>query len=100
MGNTLLYMLAAGKPPTRLFNWLLKFVKGYDEDQPSYPILHFLMKTIYLSKRAIDHLIRLDFTVIVGSWTYWVWKLGLINRVQHSAELVTQSNEASPFTIR
>ncbi len=93
MGNILLYMLAAGKPPARLFNWLLKFVKGYNEAQPSHPILHFLMKNIYLSKRAIDHLIKLDFTVIVGSWTYWVWKLGLINRVKPTTGLVTQPNE-------
>jgi radical SAM superfamily enzyme YgiQ (UPF0313 family) len=89
MGNILLYMLAAGKPPTRLFNWLLRFVKGYGEDQPNYPTLHFLMKNISLSKRAIDHLIRLDFTVIVGSWVYWVWKLGLINRAKPSTQPVT-----------
>jgi len=84
IGNILLYVLATGKPPAGLFNWALKFVKGYDDQQSNYFVLHFLAKNIYLSKRAFDHLVKLDFTVIVGAWTYWVWKLGLIRRPHHS----------------
>jgi len=77
MGNIILYMLGTGKPPARLFEWLLGFVKGYGDPQPLYPVLHFLAKNIYLAKRAFDHLAKLDFTVMVGRWTYYVWRLGL-----------------------
>lgn len=80
MGNVLHYMLGTLKPPRWLFEWLLGFVRGYDETQPDYRRLHFVAKNVYLAKRAIDHLIKLDFTVIVGSWTYYVWRLGLVGR--------------------
>ncbi|WP_161539551.1 B12-binding domain-containing radical SAM protein [Paramagnetospirillum kuznetsovii] len=79
MGNVLHYVLGTVKPPKWIFDRLLGFVRGYDEEQPDYPVLHFLAKNIYLTKRAIDHLTRLDFTVIVGGWTYYMWKLGLVS---------------------
>ena len=78
MGNVLLYMLGMVKPPRWLFERLLKYVRGYDEPQSEYPVLHFLVKNLYLAKRGIDHLVKLDFTVIVGSWTYYVWKMGFV----------------------
>ena len=78
MGNVLLYLLGIAKPPAWLFEWLLGYVKGYDDTQKVYPRLHFCAKTAYLAKRAFDHLIKLDFTVIVGRWTYYVWKSGLV----------------------
>ncbi|MDR3709841.1 MAG: radical SAM protein [Capsulimonadaceae bacterium] len=88
MGNVLLYLLGACKPPKRLFDWMLRRVKGYNEEQSIYPALHMIVKVAYLSKRALDHIKALDFTVIVGAWTYYVWKLGIIkrSRVRSSAK--------------
>ena len=80
MGNVLLYILGTFKPPEAIWNYLLKFVRGYDEPQREYSLLHFVAKNIYLMKRATDHLLRLDFTVIVGKWTWYVWKLGLVGK--------------------
>jgi radical SAM superfamily enzyme YgiQ (UPF0313 family) len=80
MGNVILYLLGTDKPPAWLFEWLLGFVKGYGDSQPTYPKLHFLAKNVYLAKRAFDHLAKLDFTVIVGRWTYYVWRMGLVGR--------------------
>ena len=51
--NILLYLLAIGKPPKPIFLWLLKYVKGYQETQRSYPILYFIAKSAYLSSNEI-----------------------------------------------
>lgn len=90
MGNILLYLLGTFTPPAWLFEWLLSFVKGYSDPQMEYPILHFITKNLYLAKRAIDHLAKLDFTVIVGWWTYYVWKWGIVSR----------KLEQSPFILK
>lgn len=75
MANIMLYMLAIAKPPRWLFDSMLKGVRGPLEKQREHPVLYFLVKSVYLASRAFDHLIRMDFTVIVGWWTYYLWKL-------------------------
>ncbi|MDO8813399.1 MAG: radical SAM protein [Gallionella sp.] len=80
MGNVLLYMLGTFKPPKIIWNFLLQYVRGYDEPQPDRTTLHFICRNIYLIKRAVDHLLRFDFTVIVGKWTWYVWKTGLVGK--------------------
>lgn len=75
MTNIMLYVLAIAKPPKWLFDRMLKNVRGPLEKQREYPVLYFLVKSTYLISRAVYHLIRMDFTVIVGGWTYYLWKL-------------------------
>jgi anaerobic magnesium-protoporphyrin IX monomethyl ester cyclase len=76
--NILLYVLAVTKPPSKMFNWLLKYVKPCSEKQRSFPVLYLLIRMLYLSSRAVAHLKRLDFSTIVGPWGYFLWQLGLI----------------------
>jgi len=78
LNNILLYLLSIFKPPRSIFFWLLKRVKGYHEDQPSYSIVYWLIKTVYLVNRAIPHLTRLDFSTIVGPWGFYLWRMGFI----------------------
>ena len=80
MGNVLLYMLGTFKPPKLVWKFLLNYVRGYDEVQPDRVILYFVFRNAYLAKRAMDHLLHLDFTVIVGKWTWSLWKLGLVGK--------------------
>jgi radical SAM superfamily enzyme YgiQ (UPF0313 family) len=81
MANIILYMLGVFKPPKNLFFWLLKYVKATNEPQKEYPILHLLIKNTYLLSRGIEHIRKLDFTVIVGRWTYYIYGVrGLIRR--------------------
>jgi len=80
MNNILFYLLGILKPPKFIFNKLLKSIRGYQEKQKSYPLLYFLIKTAYLISRGVQHLIRLDFTVNVGWWMYYVWRFGLVKR--------------------
>jgi anaerobic magnesium-protoporphyrin IX monomethyl ester cyclase len=76
--NILLYFLAITKPPQKVFNWLLVHVKSSNQKQRRFPVVYLIVKTFYLSSRAIAHLKRLDFSTMVGSWTYFLWKIGLI----------------------
>jgi radical SAM superfamily enzyme YgiQ (UPF0313 family) len=75
MTNIILYILAIFRPPRAVFSYLLNYVKGTSEQQKEYPTFYFLIKNSYLLSRAIDHIRKLDFTVIVGKWTYYIWKL-------------------------
>jgi len=78
MANILLYLLGITRPPKRIFLWLLKYVKGDQEEQRLYPFLHSIVKSAYLSARAFEHLRKLDFTTIAGHWGYYFWKMGFI----------------------
>jgi len=71
--NVLLYLIAFVKVPDRLFEkWLLK-IKGNEEEQKEYPMLLRTVHFIYLVKRGIDCLLKLDFSRISGKWLYFYW---------------------------
>lgn len=76
--NILLYLLSVVKPPRSIFHWLLKHVKGYQEKQPTYPVIYWFIKVVYLVNRAIPYLTKLDFSTIVGPWGFYIWRMGFI----------------------
>lgn len=78
LSNILFYLLSIVKPPKPIFFWLLNRVKSYNEDKSSYPAAYWFVKVAYLVNRAIPHLIRFDFSTIVGPWGYYLWKAGFI----------------------
>jgi len=43
-----------------------------------YPRLGRLLRGMYLSRRALSHLVKLDFSAIPGRTGYYFWRLGLI----------------------
>jgi anaerobic magnesium-protoporphyrin IX monomethyl ester cyclase len=76
--NLVLYLLVVWRPPRWLFDRLLKRVRASGEAQPMYPVRGTLLRGVYLSKRAIDHLRHLDFSTIPGYTGYLAWKIGLV----------------------
>jgi radical SAM superfamily enzyme YgiQ (UPF0313 family) len=77
--NLVLYLLVVWKPPRWIFDRLLKRVRASTEEQKMYPVRATVMRLIYLSKRAIDHLRHLDFSTIPGYAGYIAWKIGLVD---------------------
>ena len=77
--NIAYYLLATGKPPQWLFEWLLKRVgvSSYQKDI-KFSILYFIVKILYLISRGFMHLWRGDSTTLAGSWAYCLWKLRLV----------------------
>jgi radical SAM superfamily enzyme YgiQ (UPF0313 family) len=80
VANLLLYVLAIRRPPRWLFDLALRRVRASGEEQPMYPRLGVLLRTLYLTKRALDHMRFLDFSATPGWTGYVFWRLGIIRR--------------------
>jgi radical SAM superfamily enzyme YgiQ (UPF0313 family) len=78
VGNLLLYVLCLVKPPRWLWKLLLRRVRASTEAQPIYPRLGVVLRTLYLSRRAIAHFRRMDFSIFPGWTGYIMWRLGLV----------------------
>jgi radical SAM superfamily enzyme YgiQ (UPF0313 family) len=78
MANVMLYLLALCRPPRWIFERLLRRVEASGTPQKTYPMLGTLLKTLYLTRRAMNHLRFMDFSIIPGHTGYVFWKLGIV----------------------
>jgi anaerobic magnesium-protoporphyrin IX monomethyl ester cyclase len=78
VNNLLLYTLTICRPPAWLWKRLLSRVRASTEEQKLYPRLGRLLRGMYLTRRALSHLVKLDFSATPGRTGYWFWRLGLI----------------------
>ena len=78
VGNLLLYALCLVKPPRWLWKLLLRRVRAPSERQPMYPRLGATLRTLYLSRRGLSHLRRMDFSIFPGWTGYVLWRLGIV----------------------
>jgi radical SAM superfamily enzyme YgiQ (UPF0313 family) len=76
--NLLLYLLCIWRPPPWLWKRLLTRVHAVTEEQKLYPRTGHVLRTAYLSRRAISHLVKMDFSAIPGRSGYIAWRIGLI----------------------
>ncbi len=76
--NLLLYLLCIWRPPAWLWKRLLTRVHAVTEEQKMYPRLGHILRTAYLSRRALSHLAKMDFSAIPGRSGYIAWRIGLI----------------------
>ena len=79
LANALMYLITFYKPPRWLFDYLLKHVKACRDPQRKYPVLMFVLRAMYLFKKACDHLRFMDFSVITSKTGYVLWRLGIIS---------------------
>lgn len=77
--NLMLYVIALWRPPRRLWELLLRRVRASAEPQKLYPRLGIVLRTLYLSKRALQHLRFMDFSITPGKTGYYAWRLGLVS---------------------
>jgi len=77
--NAMAYLLALWRPPLWLWKRLLRRAEASAAPQPSYPVLTGAMRTLYLLRRAFNHLRFMDFTIIPGWSGYLAWRLGLVS---------------------
>jgi radical SAM superfamily enzyme YgiQ (UPF0313 family) len=78
VNNLLLYTLTICRPPEWLWKRLLTRVRASTEDQKLYPRLGRVLRGMYLTRRALSHLVKLDFSATPGRTGYYFWRLGLI----------------------
>ena len=79
LGNILVFALTIWKIPRWLYKILRKRVYPVQDKQPSYPILFWIVRMIYLAKRAFNHLRFMDFSLLPGKVGHILWKLGVIS---------------------
>ena len=79
LGNILVFALTIWKIPRWLYKILRKRVYPVQDKQPSYPILFWIVRMIYLVKRAFNHLRFMDFSLLPGKIGHIFWKLGIIS---------------------
>ena len=79
LGNILVFALTIWKIPRWLYKILRKRVYPVQDKQPSYPILFWIVRMIYLAKRAFNHLRFMDFSLLPGKIGHIFWKLGIIS---------------------
>jgi len=79
LGNILVFALTIWKIPRWLYKILRKKVYPVQDKQPSYPILFWIVRMIYLAKRAFNHLRFMDFSLLPGKIGHIFWKLGIIS---------------------
>jgi anaerobic magnesium-protoporphyrin IX monomethyl ester cyclase len=77
--NLMLYLLNVVKPPRWLWKLLLRGVRASGEEQRLYPRLGLVLRTMHLTKRALGHMRRMDFSVTPGWIGYVCWRLGLVD---------------------
>jgi radical SAM superfamily enzyme YgiQ (UPF0313 family) len=77
--NAMAYLLALWRPPRWLWERLLRRAEASATPQPMYPVFTAAMRTLYLLKRALNHLRFMDFTIIPGWSGYLAWRLGLVS---------------------
>ncbi|MCL2494710.1 MAG: radical SAM protein [Oscillospiraceae bacterium] len=75
MCNVLIYLIACVKIPDRLFERLLLNVKGNGEEQKEYNFLLRIAHFLFLVKRGLDCLLKLDFSRFSGRWLYVYWTI-------------------------
>jgi len=76
-GNLLLYLLCLVRPPKWMWKLLLRRVRASGEPQKLYPRLGLVLRFLYLSKRVLPHLRRMEFSIMPG-WAGWAaWRIGL-----------------------
>jgi hypothetical protein len=76
--NLLLYLLCIVKPPEWLWRRLLARARASTEPQTLYPRLGFVLRLLYLVRRVLPHVRRLDFSITPGWVGYWAWRTGLV----------------------
>ena len=78
MANCLIYLIATMRVPLFLFHFMLARSRALLEPQPQYPKLSMVCRALYLTKRALNHLRFMDFSVLTGRTGYFLHRIGFI----------------------
>jgi radical SAM superfamily enzyme YgiQ (UPF0313 family) len=76
--NMMMFLMLWWKPPRKVFDWMLKRVRAYNEPQADYKLLLTLARIPWLFLQGFRHLRWGEFSVITGKTGYYLWKLGIL----------------------
>lgn len=78
--NLMIYLMLLFPLPEAVYRRLRRSIIPSHADNRLYPRTLLLLRLLYFSRRAFDHLRFLDFTVITGRCGYLLWKSGIVGR--------------------
>jgi anaerobic magnesium-protoporphyrin IX monomethyl ester cyclase len=78
LSNILVFAMTIAPLPERLYRALRERARPAHMTATRYPLLMMAARFLYLSKRAADHLLLMDLTVLSGAPALLLWKLGLV----------------------
>ena len=79
---------------------MLKFSQARMTPQPMYPRLNLVCRFLHFSRRGVDHLRFMDFSVLPGKPGYFAWKVGLIGWWHRRArQKIDQGLAAMPMPL-
>lgn len=78
LANVWLFTIATIRPPKRVFEWMLTKVKPAHEGAKRYPFLLWLSRLMFFTKRGLNDLRFMDFSVLPGKVGYALWKIRFI----------------------
>ena len=105
--NLMLYLIALWRPPQWLWNRLMERVRASSEPQKLYPRMGLVLRTLYLAKRVVAHLGKMNFSITPGKTGYYAWKAGLVGlwqrrftrRPPRPERTVIHKDEAMPGVV-
>lgn len=77
LANCMVYLVSTFRPPKRIYNYLLKYVKPFTEKQPHYPLIFIFIRALWMSKRAYLHLKSFDLSIFPGRIGWLVFHTGI-----------------------
>jgi anaerobic magnesium-protoporphyrin IX monomethyl ester cyclase len=78
LANILAYLPTIFKPPSWMFNFLLRYAKPFKQKQNHYPLILMFVRFLYFCKRGFHHLRFMDFSLLDGRIGWLFWRLGVI----------------------
>ncbi|MCH7596279.1 MAG: B12-binding domain-containing radical SAM protein [Planctomycetes bacterium] len=76
--NCLIVLLTLVKPPRKVFDRMLRHVRGVSDPQKLHPWLFYTLHTLYLIRRGFSHLRFMDFSRMPGRTAWILWRLGIV----------------------
>ena len=75
MANVCLFLIATIRPPKRVFKWMLANAHPSHEKPKLYPFLLWAARMMFFTKRGLNDLRFMDFSVLPGKFGYFMWKI-------------------------
>ena len=76
VANCMVFLLTVFRPPEKIYNYLLKYVKPFTEEQPLFPRLFMFCRALWMLRRAYYHLKYFDFSFFPGKVGWFLYHSG------------------------
>jgi len=78
LANVMVHLLAVLRPPKKMYEFLLKYIKVSTKEQLKYPLTLHTLRLVILIKVLIFRMRFMDFPGLPGKMNFLVWKLGIV----------------------